>query len=182
MAEEFLIKGSSLRTKLEFASQRLNPEAVSSLETFLIQELGNRPILDADWYPFDLYDRLLHHLTTHHLDADLSRLSEVGQFSAETALASVYQSYARGRSFEDFMGRLPSFHQRLYTVSRLVIHTKETDSCEIDIVGMPHVSLADVHVSCGFFVGAARLLGHPSARGRSKILEDRVRHRVSWDV
>lgn len=180
MAEEFLIKGSSLRTKLEFAAQRLGPEVVTSLERFLTRELGNRPILDADWYPFELYDRLLHFLAEQHLDGDLARLSEVGQFSAEAALASVYQSYARGRSFEDFTGRLPSFHQRLYTVSRLVIHAKDDDYCEIDIVDMPQVSKADINVSCGFFVGAARLLGHPNARGRSQIMGDRVRHRISW--
>lgn len=180
MADEFLVKGSSLRTKLDFASERLGAEVVESLRVFLARELGNRPILDADWYPFTLYDRLLRHLAERTFGGDLSRLREVGEFSAEKALASTYQSYVRGRSIDDFLQRLPMFHQRLYTVSRLVLHSQRDDGCEIDIVDLPQISQADTHVSCGFFVGAARLLGHPRARGRSEVMLRQVRHRIRW--
>lgn len=180
MAEEFLIKGSSLRTKLDFVAARFDADAVESLRLFLARELGNRPILDADWYPFELYDRLLNHLAQAQFGGDISRLREVGQFSAEKALESTYQTYARGRSFEDFLHRLPLFHQRLYTVSRLVVQAFETKGCTVDVVDMPIVSMADVHVSCGFFVGAARLLGYESAQGTAKPKLRRVRYSIRW--
>ena len=180
MAKEFLIKGSSLRTKLDFVAARFDADAVESLRLFLARELGNRPILDADWYPFELYDRLLNHLAQRQFGGDLARLREVGQFSAEKALESTYQTYARGRSFEDFLQRLPLFHQRLYTASRLEVSTLEAKGCTIDVVEMPIVSMPDVHVSCGFFVGAARLLGHESAEGAASPKLHRVRYAIRW--
>lgn len=179
MQEEFLIKGSSLRTKLNFASRRLGPEARASLERHLIEALGNRPILDADWYPFATYEGLLQHLLDRFLAGDVERLQEVGQFSADAALSSVYETYARG-GFAAFVDRLPMFHQRLYTVSRLVVRVKEANACVLDTVNMPRISMADVHVSCGFFVGAARLLGHPKARGSALAKDTYVRYRIEW--
>lgn len=180
MAEDFQIKGSSLRTKLDFVAARFDAAAVESLRLFFARELGNRPILDADWYPFELYDRLLHHVAETLFRGELPRLREVGQFSAEQALESTYQTYARGRSFEDFLQRLPLFHQRLYTVSRLEVQALESKSCTIDVIDMPVVSMADVHVSCGFLVGAARLLGHGTAEGTAQPKLRRVRHSIRW--
>jgi hypothetical protein len=178
--EPFLIKGSSLRTKLDYASQRFGEQASASLDSYLVETLGDRPVLDADWYPFAVYDGLLRLLVRRCLGGDMTRLQEVGHYSAESALGSVYESYARGGRFGAFVDRLPMLHQRLYTVSRLVVQAKEDAACVLETVDMPCISEADTNVSCGFFVGAARLLGHPEALGTIQPAETTVRYRISW--
>ena len=178
--ETFHIKGSSIRSKLDFAQDRFGEEAVERLQAKLSEQVPVGQVLDSSWYPFSVYDRLLRDLAAEWFDGDLDRLQEVGGYSAKKALTSAYEVYAREKDFHRFLERLALLHDRFYSNSRLWVKSKGENFCEVDIIGVPDGFEAAAQVAAGFYVGAARLMGHSEAQCEFHQEGDRVRYRLEW--
>ncbi len=179
MASEFKVKGSTLLSKLEFAGERLGAEPRRKLEEYL-QASGIPKILDAEWYPFSLYDGLLRKLAADNYGGNVSRLREVGAYSAGRALSTTYSAFAAQRDFLLFLRRLSTLHGRFYSVGRLAVTATGDDFCELDLLDSPVISYADVYIAAGFYVGAARLMGLKKATCRFQVGDDRVHYRLDW--
>ncbi len=179
MQRQLNVKGSTLRSKLEFTEERFGSTARQQIEEYL-REQGFPTILDANWYPFDLFDGVLQKMADDFFDGDLTKLEEVGAYSAEQALSTTYEPYAARRDFQQFLQRISSLHDRFYDTGQLEITARGDEFCEIELQGLPQVSQADVHVAAGFYVGAARFMGLESARCRFSIGPDRVHFRLDW--
>lgn len=179
-SEDFQVKGSSIRSKLYFAQQCLSPEVCSRLGRWLRGFANSEQILDANWYPFELYDGLLRTLAMEAYGGDLRRLEEVGIFSAEQALTTVYEVYAIQRDFPMFLRRISALHDRFYSRSKLELVGSGEGFCEIQLSDVSVDFTADIHVASGFYIGAARLMGLDKVSCERRIEGQKALFRLDW--
>jgi hypothetical protein len=154
---EYKVKGSSLRSKLQFVREKFGDEAEAELRTLFDRK--QFPILDSSWYPFELYEAVNRTIVERHLGGDVTRLREVGEFSAEKVLTSVYRFFTTGQDFVGFLKRAESLHQTCYNEGGMRVDVGEDGrSCHI-LLTAPRFSETDLHIAAGFYSGAGRLLG-----------------------
>jgi hypothetical protein len=148
-------------------------------------DLGHRkeltPLLDSSWYPFAIFDEVIRAVATRFFAGRLAGLRDVGNFSAEKALTTVYRSYVRAADIPGFLGRLGSLHQTYYNQGEM---TAEMDpsggGATVSLLGAPVHSDADNEVTAGFLLGACRLLGKPAARCACRVAGGAVRWELHW--
>ncbi len=179
MTSELQVKGSTIRSKLDFARDRLGPEAEAGLQRAL-QSMDDSLLLDSSWYPFATYDALLRKIADSHFGGDLEKLRNVGAYSAEKALERTYEAYTRKGDFAYFLQRISALHDRFYSAGRLVVTAHGEGFCELELVDSPVVSEADVQVAVGFYLGAAQRMGLTRARCGFTIEDGRVCYRLEW--
>lgn len=177
---EYQVKGSSLTTKLGFVRERAGVEVEQSLRKELRSE-GLFLILDSDWYPYRLFDRLNILVAEACLGGDLRRLTEVGRHSARKVLGSTYGVYSSGGSFESFLNKVASLHDRFYSHGEMR-HRLGADgrSCTIYLEGAPEYSDSDLYVACGFYAGAAERFGLEGVEHRFERSGEGARLLLAW--
>jgi hypothetical protein len=114
------------------------------------------------------------------MNGQLESLREVGAYSAQKALASVYEVYAREKNFHRFLERISMLHGRLYSNSRLTVTAQGEDFCEVALIGIPDSFEAAAQVAAGFYTGAARLMGLDKVRCEFVLEADQVLYRLDW--
>ncbi len=157
MNQEYRIKGSSIRCKLDFVRERYGAEAEQALRNRFDRKLF--PILDSSWYPFSFYEALVKVIVDEHLGGDMTRLREVGVYSAEKVLTSVYKLFTVGQDFVGFLKRAEALHGTCYNQGGMKVAVAEDrKSCQIHLTA-PTFAEADLHIAAGFYAGAGKLLG-----------------------
>ncbi|RMH19294.1 MAG: hypothetical protein D6696_11030 [Acidobacteria bacterium] len=180
MTEELQVKGSTIRSKLAFARQRFGEEAEAALEE-VIREAGYRHVLEASWYPFELYVDVLTRLAERCFGGRLERLAECGAFSAQRAFTTTYDVYAKHRALRRFLADLPRLHRRFYSAGDIAVdYDGEGTSCTIRMRGLKRYHDADLYVAQGFYLGAARLFRLPQPRCTFSRRLDGVDYVLSW--
>lgn len=172
------IKGGSIRTKLEYVRTHFGEDSEKRLAALLRKERA-WPILEANWYSFELFDRVLRFIADSFLDGDLSRLSEIGRHSAHQALTGVYGNLTRA-NFEDFLQRrLPILHNRYYSSGKLEV-PKVTERGAQLCLTTPQIQESDLHVAMGFYCGAAEFMGRKDVTCKYEIKGKRVVFLLLW--
>lgn len=178
-SDELKVKGSSINSKLAFARERFGEDAEKALDAYL-SERGISQVLEGSWYLFDVFDGLLCHLAKLHYGGDLSRLQEVGEYSAEKSLTGTYSIYTLW-DFARFLERIASLHRRFYSIGEIEPRIAEDgQSCRIHMHGAPSYSEADLYVAQGFYIGAARVMGHESVYCQFEITHGEVVFELDW--
>ena len=181
MGDEYRVKGSSINSKFEFVRERLGGAAEGRLIDRLRDFENHFPILDSAWYPFTIYDQINRAIAELFFDGDLERLKEVGMFSAESVLNSVYKSFAQGKDYVGFLRRAAILHGRFYDAGKMeVILGDDGRSAEVVHTDAPVYSEADLHVASGFYIGAGRSLGLDDVRSEFRMTPTGVRFRLRW--
>ena len=173
------IKGSSIRSKLQFLAETFGTEAEQALSNHL-QELDVRTVLEANWYPYELYDRVLRWIADHHYGGQLRRLREVGRFSAHHALTGTYAVYLERGDFRSFLRRIATLHGRYYDIGSLKTTLIGDDHAELVLIGAPFYREPDLEVAAGFYTGAAELMGLSQVSCSFEMGSDRVEFRLDW--
>ena len=174
------IKGGSIRSKLELVRERFGERAYKDLVRILRAE-GAHPVLEANWYPFELFDHVLIHIADKHFGKDLSRLKEVGRYSAQKALTGVYKGLKK-MDFNEFVRlRLPVLHSRYYSAGKLTVVQLADKGCRLCLAAPAHFE-SDIWVACGFYAGAAELAGHTGARCTWERRGNLVIYTITWPV
>lgn len=176
---EIRVKGSSINSKLRFAREVFGTEAEKELAAFLARS-GVHQVLDGSWYPFELFDALLRLVADNHYRGDLSRLMEIGTYSAERSLKTTYEVYTL-RDFAYFLERLGMLHGRFYSVGKLETRLDaESRSCRIRLHGAPYYSEPDLYVASGFYVGAAKVMGLSGVECSFRKTDSEVHFELTW--
>ncbi len=180
MEPEYQVKGSSIQSKFAFVAERFGPEAESRLrEQFLDHD--HYPILDALWYPFDFYLAVNQAIVRDFFAGDLTRLREVGQFSAEKALTETYRAYIQSGDFVGFLTNVSRLHKQFYSVGEQRVSVGEDGRyCRIELRGKPYYPEADLYVAEGFYVGAAKLMGLNDVASRFRVDENGATFEMKW--
>lgn len=171
MDDDYRVKGSSIRSKFDFVHDRFGEAAERQLKE-RFRERGLLPVLDSVMYPFDDYDAVNRAIAEEFFDGDLSRLSEVGVYSARQVLTGVYQAFAAGKDYPGFLRRAAVLHERFYSHGGMDVKlADDAKSCRILLQGAPTYSESDLYIAGGFYAGAADLLGIQS-----------LNWELSWDA
>jgi len=157
MDNDYKIKGSSIRTKFQFVKEKYGDAAEQALQGQFDRSLF--PILDSSWYPFSFNEKISLTIVRAHFAGDMSRLREVGAFSATRVLTSVYKFYATAKGFIEFLRRAELLHETCYSKGGMKVDIGgDLKSCDI-YLRAPIFSEADMHVAAGFYEGAAAFFG-----------------------
>lgn len=179
-AREYQVKGSTLRSKLDFVHEIFGSSARSALES----QLSDRdlfPILVSAWYDYDLYVELLEAIAANHYGGDLSRLTEVGAYSADQALRSVYAAFVRSTGFVEFLRGISRLHHMFYNSGYLDVDVADDQSaCSLIHREKPRFAEADLWVAQGFYCQAAALHGLDQVRCSFETDAPIVRFELSW--
>ncbi|MDA8018700.1 MAG: hypothetical protein MPN21_14760 [Thermoanaerobaculia bacterium] len=157
---KYWVKGSSINSKRTFLVDRLGEAAAESLDTFL-SDHGAPQVLEASWYPFQLYDDVLRFVAREFLGGDLKRLRDVGRHSARQSLTGTYSVFVRPGGFRSFLERSAPFHGRYYSAGSLQLVGASGDDTSFELVqeGAPIYTEPDLEVACGFYCEAAEMMG-----------------------
>lgn len=178
---KFSVKGSSISSKFDFVRESFGASAERELRENLRGTADLGTILDSSLYPFDLYDRILRAMADRFYDGDLSRLEEVGAYSAEKSLTTIYRAFTDGKDFLGFLSRIGLLHERFYTEGRMDVEVAENQqSARILLSGAPVYSDADLFVAGGFYIGAGRLLGLDSINYTLSRSEKEALFHLTW--
>lgn len=180
MADDLQVKGTSIRSKLAYVREHFGEAAERALSDDLAAA-GVRQVLDSSWYPFDLFERLLRTIAERHFNGELTRLQEIGRYSAEHALTTTYAFYGHQQDFDPFVRRLPTLHGRFYSRGTLEVeHRPQAASCAIRLRGAGRYADADLYVAQGFYIGAAARLGLRDPRCPFQRVDDGVDFTLAW--
>lgn len=175
------VKGGSLRSKLLFVRENFGEAAEQELQDLLVS-LGIPQVLEANWYPYSLFEHLLREIAERHLGGDISRLQGIGRYSASKSLTSTYAIYLQRGDFARFLEKLPTLHSRYYDTSHLTIETVDDAAGLVELkVESPELLAAeDLYVAAGFYQGAAELMGRQRVHCEFEREHDGVRFRLTW--
>lgn len=180
VSEYYQVKGSSIRSKFDYVSEKFGEEAEAELRHKFGDE-GASKFLDSGWYPFGVFDEILVWIAGRFFDGDIARLSEVGEFSAEKSLTGVYKIYLQQPTFDKFLERIATLHGQFYDQGEMVVEAEEGgSSCTIVLRGAPRYSMADTHVARGFYLGSARLFGLENPSCDFQIQSGQIQFNLSW--
>lgn len=181
MSDSFRVKGSSIRSKFDYVRDTFGPTAELELRESLpaSDEIGS--VLDSGLYSFELYDRVLWAVAERFFDGDVTRLREVGAYSAEKSLTSIYRAFAEGKDFLGFLSRIQLLHQRFYTHGTMAVDIGDNrKSTRITLAGAPTYSDADLQVAAGFYLGVGKLLGLEEIRLHFERTDQGAVFDLSW--
>lgn len=182
MPEEYRVRGSSISSKFKFVRDRFGTEAELQLKEHFKDQERLFPILDSSWYPFEVYDEINRVIADRFFDGEFSGLVEVGSYSAEKVLTSVYKAFAEGKDFPGFLLRAALLHERFYSQSQMDVTLGEDGvSAEVLLRDAPTYSEADLHIAAGFYGGAAKLLGLQGFRHECNLTKDGAHFQLRWD-
>lgn len=182
MQADYKVKGSSIRSKFDFVRDRFGRAAEQELKAPFEATPGMLPFLDSSMYPFSVYDRINRAIADEFFDGDLARLREVGEYSAQKVLTTVYKAFASGKDFLGFLRRAAVLHQRFYSQGQMIVSVgAEGTSAVIELTGAPEYSEADLNVAAGFYTGAAKLLGLSDIECDFEVGADGARFDLRWD-
>jgi hypothetical protein len=182
MDQDYKVKGSTIESKFEFTEDNFGTKARQALED-KFRDRGLFPVYPSMWYAYDLYVAVLEQLAETHYGGDLSKLEDVGRYSAKKALESVYRSFVDqvGRDFLDFLSRISQLHKMFYTHGRLEVNVHENGKgCDLIQRDKPSLREADLYVASGFYKEAARIHGIRDMRLSFNILGKDCHFTLSW--
>ena len=176
----YQVKGSTVRSKLDFVHEQFGAEARAALEA-RFSGRGLLPILVSGWYDYDLYVEVIEAIATIHFGSDLSRLAAVGAYSAEQSLRTVYAAFVRSTGFVEFLRGISRLHHMFYNVGRLDVEVAaDRHSCTITHREKPRLSEADLWVASGFYKKAGELHGLDSVACEFEIADTDARFTLRW--
>ncbi len=178
-AGQLQVKGGSLRTKVEFVRDTFGPDAEKKIVQ-LLKDLEIYPILEANWYDFDFFDKVLCFIADEFLDGDRSRLEEIGKYSAHRSLTGVYQSFKQADFTHFLKRRLPNLHSRYYSTGRIEVLQITERGCLIQLISET-LRESDLYVASGFYQGTAETMGHSGVSCKFEVREGRAQFLLLWD-
>jgi hypothetical protein len=175
------VKGSTVRTKFEYVRQRFGEEDERLFREHFKDRSELQPLLDVSWISFRLYDELNCYIAEKFFGGDMSRLQEVGTYSAERALQTTYRAFARGKDFLQFLDQMREYVRAFYNVGDLLVEVGDNQkSAIVKFRKAPEYTLAELHMSAGFFVGAGRLMGLSDITCRSSLSRQGIDLDLRW--
>ncbi len=180
-AADYSIKGSSIRMKFEFVRHRFGLEAEEKMREHFRGRKELEPLLDVTWVPFKVYEEINQYIARTHYRGDLKALQEVGAYSANRGLQSIYRAWVRGKEFIDFLRRMTEYYETFYSAGNLDVSVGEDlASATLTFRNAPAYSEAELNIATGYFVGSAEVMGMRNVKHASTLLPDGMEIKLTW--
>ena len=181
MNDVYSVKGSTIRMKFEFVRERFGPEAEAAMRARFHKRKELEALLDTSWVPFALYEEINQYIARAHYGGDLTRLREVGGYSADRILQSIYKIWVSGKAFLDFLRQMTEYNKTLYNAGDLVVSVGEDQrSATLSFRNAPQYTQAELHTSTGFFAGSAKLMGLADVTHEGKLVPNGMEINLRW--
>jgi hypothetical protein len=181
MSDVYSVKGSTIRMKFEFVRDRFGPEAEAAMRARFRNRMELEALLDTSWVPFTLYEEINQYIARAHYGGDLTRLREVGAYSADRGLQSIYKIWVSGKAFLDFLRQMTEYNRTLYNAGDLDVSVGEDQtSATLSFRNAPQYSQAELHTSTGFFVGSAKVMGLADVTHEAKLVPKGMEITLRW--
>ena len=158
------VKGSKISSKITFVKNRAGDAGVERVLKAMSAEDANelRAIIDGRWYPFALYDRVLHVIVREIGGGSEAILDEIGAHSAEHQLTGIYAAYRRD-DLVRMLKNMAAMHAHMNDPGRMEVTTHDRSECTI-VVTEPKSTEAACRVSRAFYKRVAELAGGKHVR------------------
>ncbi|MDY6787876.1 MAG: hypothetical protein SVK54_07110 [candidate division WOR-3 bacterium] len=178
---DYKVKGSSISSKFDYIEENYSAEVLEEFKN-VIENMIDFPVLDSQWYDFDVYDKINRTIARIYFDNDMEKLRDVGKHSAERVLSGVYSAYVRNHDFIAFLKRISMLHSRFYNKGEMdVDFSRDNKSCTIVLHSAPRYPRSDNYIAAGFYVGAAEFCGLKNVAYSITEEKDSVRFELKWE-
>ena len=178
---DYKVKGSSISSKFDYIEENYSGEDLEEFKK-VIENMIDFPVLDSQWYDFDVYDKINRTIARVYFDNDMEKLLDVGKHSAARVLSGVYSAYVRNHDFIAFLKRISMLHSRFYNKGEMdVDFSKENNSCTIVLHSAPRYPRSDNYIAAGFYVGAAEICGLKNVSYSINEEKEKVRFELKWE-
>lgn len=181
MTSVYSVKGSAIRMKYEFVRNRFGPDAETRMRAHFRDRPELEALLDVSWVPFSLYEEMNQYIASTHYGGDITRLQEVGEYSADRSLQSIYKSWVRGKAFREFLRQMTEYYKTFYSAGELVVTVgDDLESATLTFRNAPQYSPAELNIAVGFFIGSARVMGLENVTHQASLLPRGMEIKIRW--
>jgi len=183
------VKGSVLRSRLDFVKGHFGDEGLSRLLASLSEDdrsVLTDGLLPAQWYPFDLGERLDSGIMRTLGGGSATTFRRLGARSAEVNLAGVHQVFVHPGDPHALLRRAPAIYKLYYDTGHRTYESLGPTSCRLVTHESESFSAADCETVIGWHERAVELCGgrnprieHPRCRARGAPVCEYV---LSWDT
>jgi predicted hydrocarbon binding protein len=136
---EVNLKGASLKSSIKFLTEKFGPEKYAAILAAMPVEdqLVIRNVLPHHWVPARSMVNLMH-AAAKATGQDAKKLAfELGQYSAEDGLTTLYRLFFKVGSPEFIIGRAAKVWRNFYDVSDVTLHHVVSGHLNFRVNGMP---------------------------------------------
>ncbi|MFO8062460.1 MAG: hypothetical protein R6U31_05990 [bacterium] len=177
---DYKVKGSSINSKFDYIEENYSQEDLEEFKK-VIENMIDFPVLDSQWYDFDVYEKINRTIARVYFGNDMEKLLDVGKYSAVKVLTGVYSAYVRNHDFIAFLKRISMLHSRFYNKGKMdVDFNREDNTCTIVLHSAPRYPESDNYIAAGFYAGAAEICGKKNIKYSIIEENDSVRFELTW--
>ena len=160
------LKGGIIQAHLKWAVEHHGAEVTEAIRARVSKETAKLvlgPVLATVWYPFRALIELDRALAAVTDEDEAVTYHELGRYSAEINLTTIYKAFARGQPHE-FFRREALLHRQFLDFGEVVYSQSEPTACRLAMREYPCYSKVFCHSAAGYYEQAAELHGGDSVR------------------
>jgi uncharacterized protein (TIGR02265 family) len=184
-----LVTGSVLRSRLDFVEQQFGKEGLVRLLERLPEpdrELLPKGLLPAQWYPFELGQRIDKVVMEVLAKGDRETFHQLGVRSADFNLKGVHQVFVHPGNPQSLLRRAPAIYKLYYDTGHRTYEETGESTCRLVTYDSESFSEADCLTVIGWHQRAVELCGgrnvaieHPRCRAQGDTVCEYV---ISWQT
>jgi predicted hydrocarbon binding protein len=180
------VKGGKLSSKLAFVKEAHGQAALDKLiASFPADDQAQlKFVLEASWYSFDLYERLIRAVGQVAGAGDESIYTKMGHHSAERALKGTYRAFV-GKNPTDLLQRSAQMHKMRNDPAEMEVIVDGATRCVVKIM-QPKSTVEICKVSKAFYERSIELAGGRDVHVRETECTGRgdplCRFEISWST
>jgi hypothetical protein len=156
------VKGTMLRSRLDFVRERFGPEAPRAVLGALSEEERRlvQSALPASWLPFSLVNHLDDEIVRRYGDGNAEMCRDMGAFAAHRSLATVYRVFVEqaGGDPHRLMEGMSRLHSTFYDWGTMRASRAGERLCRVESDYKGRATRANCLSSVGFYGEALRQL------------------------
>jgi|SoiMetStandDraft_2_1073263.scaffolds.fasta_scaffold417667_1 hypothetical protein len=184
------IKGTMLRTRLEFVRERYGPEAPPSVLGALSAEERRlvQSALPGSWLPFSLLSHIDQEIVRRFGDGNAEVCREIGAFSAHRTLVTVYRVFVEQAEGDPqrLMEGMSTLHATFYDWGSMRATSAGERLCRVESDYQGGATRANCLTAVGFYGEALRQLAVRGAqvleRGCQALGAPLCLYEVTWET
>jgi uncharacterized protein (TIGR02265 family) len=183
------VKGSVLRSRLDFVEQQFGKDGLFRLLERLPEpdrELLTKGLLPAQWYPFELGQRIDKVVMEVLAKGDRETFHQLGVRSADFNLKGVHQVFVHPGNPQSLLRRAPAIYKLYYDTGHRTYEETGESTCRLVTYDSESFSEADCLTVIGWHQRAVELCGgrnvaidHPRCRAHGDTV---CEYLISWQI
>jgi hypothetical protein len=177
------VKGGKISSKLAFVrshyGEAMVQKVLSSMEP--ADQIDLKIVLDTNWYPFDLYERLMVNICKVGAGGDESVYARIGRYSADQAFANAYKAFLGKDPADLVKKKIVPMHALRNDPAEMEVVSQQDGQCTVRIV-KPRSTVEICKVMQAFIARSFELCGGSAVRVRESCCSGKGDPHCQYDV